>query len=136
MLSMRPIAPSKEATIQPKMPSILIHFPVDLTSRRLVESRNLLMSSRPVMEMTKVFDTLLYHDFQCNFIYIAHLTLFYAQRQCTEYGKLGLMGTTMLFSSGDFGVAGFRGVCLNPDGSESVNGTRFNRRFEVVPTPI
>lgn len=52
--------------------------------------------------------------------------------QCTEYAKLGLMGVTMLYSSGDFGVAGMvisiyhhncsipsvghDGVCLNPDG--------------------
>ena len=28
----------------------------------------------------------------------------YAQRQCNEYMKLGLMGTTFIYSSGDFGV--------------------------------
>ena len=41
---------------------------------------------------------------------------FYAQRQCEEYAKLGLMGVTVLYSSGDSGVAGGDGSCLNPDG--------------------
>jgi len=59
----------------------------------------------------------------------ADVTLFYAQRQCAEYGKLGLMGTTILYSSGDDGVAGFGNACLNPDGSQSTNGTRFNPSF-------
>jgi len=59
----------------------------------------------------------------------ADVTLFYAQRQCAEYGKLGLMGTTILYSSGDNGVAGFDGFCLNPDGTQSANGTRFNPSF-------
>lgn len=44
------------------------------------------------------------------------MTAAYATRQCGEYGKLGLMGTTVLYSSGDFGVAGEGGVCINPDG--------------------
>jgi tripeptidyl-peptidase I len=44
----------------------------------------------------------------------------YAQRQCNEYGKLGMMGTTVLYSSGDNGVAGNGGNCItgikfNPD---------------------
>ena len=46
----------------------------------------------------------------------ADLTVFYATRQCAEYAKLGLMGVTVLYSSGDFGVAGNGGNCLNPDG--------------------
>lgn len=66
------------------------------------------------------------HDFA------ADATLFYAQRQCAEYGKLGLMGVTILYSSGDNGVAGFGNACLNPDGSQSRNGTRFNRECEKV----
>lgn len=49
------------------------------------------------------------------------LTPFYAERQCSEYQKLGLMGTTFLYSSGDDGVAG-DGQCLNPDGTFN-NGT-------------
>jgi tripeptidyl-peptidase-1 len=31
----------------------------------------------------------------------ADATPFYNTRQCNEYGKLGLMGTSILFSSGD-----------------------------------
>lgn len=46
----------------------------------------------------------------------ADLSPFYAERQCVEYAKLGLMGITVLFSSGDFGVAGTYSSCLNPDG--------------------
>lgn len=40
----------------------------------------------------------------------------YARRQCDEYGKLGLMGTTVLYGSGDDGVAGANGTCLGPRG--------------------
>jgi tripeptidyl-peptidase-1 len=47
----------------------------------------------------------------------ADLTVSYASRQCDEYGKLGLMGVTILYSSGDNGVAGSSGNCLNPNGS-------------------
>ena len=78
------------------------------------------------------------------------VTAVYAQRQCAEYGKLGLLGTTVLYSSGDDGVAGFGGVCLPADGNiferlgpspdiypgsssgvgePSINGTRFNPSF-------
>ena len=39
-----------------------------------------------------------------------------ATRQCNEYGKLGLMGTTILYSSGDNGVAGLGGQCLDSSG--------------------
>ncbi|KAH7904514.1 peptidase S8/S53 domain-containing protein [Hygrophoropsis aurantiaca] len=35
----------------------------------------------------------------------------YAARQCIEYGKLGVMGVTVLYSSGDSGVAGIYGQC-------------------------
>ncbi|EAQ88797.1 hypothetical protein CHGG_05416 [Chaetomium globosum CBS 148.51] len=41
----------------------------------------------------------------------------YRARECAEYMKLGLMGVTVLFSSGDTGVAGLRGQCVKPDGS-------------------
>ncbi|PPQ70652.1 LOW QUALITY PROTEIN: hypothetical protein CVT26_010074, partial [Gymnopilus dilepis] len=47
----------------------------------------------------------------------ADLTPAYATRQCIEYGKLGLMGVTVLYSSGDNGVAGNQALCLNPDGA-------------------
>ena len=46
----------------------------------------------------------------------ASVTPAYAQRQCTEYAKLGMLGTTVLYSSGDDGVAGGGGVCLNGNG--------------------
>ncbi|KAJ8066000.1 hypothetical protein OCU04_005094 [Sclerotinia nivalis] len=35
----------------------------------------------------------------------------YEVRQCNEYLKLGLQGITVLYSSGDYGVAGNGGVC-------------------------
>ncbi|EIM82805.1 uncharacterized protein STEHIDRAFT_149190 [Stereum hirsutum FP-91666 SS1] len=43
-------------------------------------------------------------------------TVAYATRQCTEYGKLGMMGTTVLYSTGDSGVAG-NGGCITPNGT-------------------
>ncbi|KAJ7093316.1 subtilisin-like protein [Mycena belliarum] len=59
----------------------------------------------------------------------ADLTQAYSRRQCNEYAKLGLMGVTMLFSSGDNGVAGNRNFCLNAGGSQSAGGARFNPTF-------
>lgn len=46
----------------------------------------------------------------------ADVTPAYAIRQCNEYGKLGLAGVTVLYSSGDDGVAGNGDICLDPDG--------------------
>ncbi|KAI0694701.1 subtilisin-like protein [Earliella scabrosa] len=60
------------------------------------------------------------------------VTAAYAARQCAEYGKLGMLGTTVLYSSGDDGVAGNRGVCLNANGQPSPSGTRFNPDFPVT----
>ncbi|KAI0072201.1 hypothetical protein K474DRAFT_1605557 [Panus rudis PR-1116 ss-1] len=60
------------------------------------------------------------------------VTAAYAQRQCAEYAKLGMMGTTVLYSSGDDGVAGNGGVCLNAQGRPSRNGTKFNPDFPVT----
>ena len=48
----------------------------------------------------------------------ADLSLFYAKRQCAEYAKLGLMGITFLYASGDNGVAGTNLTCLNPNGKD------------------
>ena len=51
----------------------------------------------------------------------ADLSPSYAERQCTEYAKLGLMGITFLYSSGDSGVAGGapgNETCLNPNGKD------------------
>ena len=42
------------------------------------------------------------------------LTPAYVQRQCNEYLKLGLMGTSFLVSSGDNGVAGNYNTCIDP----------------------
>ena len=47
----------------------------------------------------------------------AQLTRAYTARQCSEYAKLGLMGITVLYSSGDDGVAGDGGHCLGSGGS-------------------
>ncbi|KAH9978682.1 subtilisin-like protein [Lactifluus volemus] len=54
------------------------------------------------------------------------ITEAYAQRQCNEYGKLGMMGTTVLYSSGDNGVAGLGGQCLDGNGKP---GVKFNPEF-------
>ena len=43
----------------------------------------------------------------------------YEERQCIEYLKLGLMGTTFVYSSGDYGVEFDGGGCLNPNGTEN-----------------
>ncbi|KAF8141189.1 peptidase S8/S53 domain-containing protein [Boletus edulis] len=59
----------------------------------------------------------------------AELSAAYTARQCAEYAKLGLMGVTILYSSGDYGVAGNGGFCLNLDGTLSTNGTMFNPTF-------
>ncbi|KAL4071281.1 peptidase S8/S53 domain-containing protein [Scleroderma yunnanense] len=59
----------------------------------------------------------------------ADLTYAYAARQCTEYAKLGLQGITVLYGSGDNGVAGSVGNCLNDNGTQSTDGKRFNPGF-------
>lgn len=38
----------------------------------------------------------------------------YERRQCAEYMKLALQGVSMIFSSGDNGVAGNQAVCIDP----------------------
>jgi len=44
------------------------------------------------------------------------MTIKDARRQCSGYGMLGMMGTTVVHASGDFGVAGIRNVCLDANG--------------------
>ena len=63
----------------------------------------------------------------------ADLTAPYEARQCNEYMKLGLQGTSFLFSSGDYGVAGNGGQCIAPNGSYN-DGTSgmFNPSFPPV----
>ncbi|KAH9850152.1 subtilisin-like protein [Lenzites betulinus] len=60
------------------------------------------------------------------------VTQAYAARQCAEYGKLGLLGTTVLYSSGDNGVAGNGGLCLGRNGQPSERGTTFSPDFPVT----
>lgn len=65
----------------------------------------------------------------------ADLTPFYEERQCHEYMKLGLQGVSILYSSGDYGVAGNGGECIGetfaPGNSTYTNGTygKFNPSF-------
>ncbi|KAN0081424.1 Peptidase S8/S53 domain containing protein [Tylopilus felleus] len=62
----------------------------------------------------------------------ADLSPFYAGRQCTEYGKLGLLGVTFVYSSGDNGVAGNSGNCLNPNNTQTMDGKIFNPGFPAT----
>ncbi|PCH37568.1 subtilisin-like protein [Wolfiporia cocos MD-104 SS10] len=59
----------------------------------------------------------------------ADLTPFYMERQCAEYAKLGLMGMTILYSSGDYGVAGYGNYCLEPNGTQAIGAPIFNPTF-------
>jgi len=60
----------------------------------------------------------------------AQASAFYNIRQCHEYAKFGLMGVTMIYSSGDNGVAGYAGACLNSNNSiVASNGTGFSPSF-------
>lgn len=65
------------------------------------------------------------------------LPAFYQERQCHEWMKLGLQGTTVVFASGDSGVAnrynaGYNNSCLNAKYNyvESY-GTKFSPSFPV-----
>ncbi|KAK7934884.1 hypothetical protein PG985_000379 [Apiospora marii] len=51
----------------------------------------------------------------------ANLPINYVRRQCNEFMKLGLQGTTFIFSSGDFGVATSPGD-ISPSGCTSGSG--------------
>ncbi|CZR58166.1 probable tripeptidyl-peptidase 1 precursor [Phialocephala subalpina] len=61
----------------------------------------------------------------------ADLTPFYENRQCSEYMKLGLQGITFLYSSGDYGVAGNGGQCIDPTTGNYTDGSygMFNPSF-------
>jgi len=61
----------------------------------------------------------------------ADLSAKYEQRQCMEYMKLALKGVSILYSSGDFGVAGNGGQCINPITGAYNNGSNgiFNPSF-------
>jgi tripeptidyl-peptidase-1 len=55
----------------------------------------------------------------------------YEMRQCLEYMKLGLQGVSILYSSGDFGVAGNGGQCISETTLAYNNGSSgiFNPSF-------
>lgn len=61
----------------------------------------------------------------------ADLSAKYELRQCDEYMKLALQGVTVVYSSGDFGVAGNGGQCINEDGTAYTDGSsgQFNPSF-------
>ncbi|KAK5995211.1 Tripeptidyl-peptidase sed1 [Cladobotryum mycophilum] len=48
---------------------------------------------------------------------------YYLQRQCDEFMKLGLQGTSIVFASGDDGVARRSGPCLGPNENIFTPGT-------------
>ncbi|KAJ7261226.1 subtilisin-like protein [Mycena rebaudengoi] len=49
--------------------------------------------------------------------------------QCAEYAKLGLMGVTVLYCSGDNGVAGSNSNCLSSSDDPTAPATVFNPSF-------
>ena len=55
----------------------------------------------------------------------ADLTAAYEIRQCNEYMKLGLLGTSVLYSSGDYGVAGNGGQCIDPHSPQGPPNTTY-----------
>ncbi|KAJ8124745.1 hypothetical protein O1611_g8896 [Lasiodiplodia mahajangana] len=57
----------------------------------------------------------------------------YTARECMEYMKLGLMGVTLLFSSGDTGVAGLSGRCLLDNGAPTPVGASYGRFNPLFP---
>lgn len=54
----------------------------------------------------------------------ADLTARYEQRQCNEYMKLALQGVSMVFSSGDSGVAGNGKLCRDPASGDFNDGSK------------
>lgn len=61
----------------------------------------------------------------------ADLSPAYEARQCSEYAKLGMQGVSFLFSSGDYGVGGNSGQCIDPTTGAYNDGTSgmFNPSF-------
>ncbi|KAI3322798.1 subtilisin-like protein [Xylariaceae sp. AK1471] len=57
----------------------------------------------------------------------------YTARECMEYMKLGLMGVTLLFASGDTGVAGISGRCTLDNGAPTPPGASFGRFSPLFP---
>ncbi|KAH7908105.1 peptidase S8/S53 domain-containing protein [Hygrophoropsis aurantiaca] len=73
-------------------------------------------------EPTNVFSTSYYFT-------EVELSVKYVMRQCHEYGKLGLMGVSVLYCSGDNGVGGSDWNCTNPDGVLNSTGKIFSPSF-------
>ncbi|KAI0449647.1 peptidase S8/S53 domain-containing protein [Xylaria acuta] len=57
----------------------------------------------------------------------------YTTRECMEYMKLGLMGVTLLFSSGDTGVSGISGRCVMDNGAPTPVGAEYGRFNPLFP---
>lgn len=53
----------------------------------------------------------------------------YEERQCAEYMKLALQGVSVIYSSGDFGVAGNGGACLAANGSADATNDGASGKF-------
>lgn len=53
----------------------------------------------------------------------------YDTDDCAMCLQLGLMGMTILYSSGDDGVAGSDDYCLEPNGTQAIGAPRFNPSF-------
>ncbi|KAH9915208.1 subtilisin-like protein [Fomitopsis serialis] len=64
----------------------------------------------------------------------AFFTPAYMERMCNEFAKLGLMGVTVLWSTGDNGVATEDGTCLNSSGDLGVSSgyTIFSPSFPAT----
>ena len=60
------------------------------------------------------------------------MTAAYEIRQCNEYAKLGMMGVTFLYSSGDNGVAGFNNTCIDPATGAAFIMSLFRSRLKYV----
>ncbi|GAW11384.1 hypothetical protein ANO14919_007280 [Xylariales sp. No.14919] len=57
----------------------------------------------------------------------------YTTRECMEYMKLGLMGVTLMFSSGDTGVSGISGRCVMENGVPTPVGAPYGRFNPLFP---
>ena len=73
----------------------------------------------------------------------ADLPYDYTHRQCNEFMKLGLQGVSMLFASGDLGVASYPGDgdangCLGPEGiifnPQYPSNCPYGSYFQVIPS--
>jgi tripeptidyl-peptidase-1 len=63
-----------------------------------------------------------------------YVTTPYGTRECHEYMKLGLMGVTVIYSSGDYGVAGNSNDCIGENGIEDVFHPEFPASCPYVLT--